>query len=248
MANEFKICDADVICGKHSAISAIKNTSRSIISIIIQNNKVLRWAISEAPEFSKMMKLDPSNQIFKILDKQNINHQGIVVKAMGNQAMTLIDFLNTSAIKNIDTIICTNGVTDCHNLGAIMRSCAAFNASALIATGNAPKPSIQLFKCAAGYAEKVSYIISKNSVSAINSIKQAGYWTYLLDGNGEEYIDHIKFANKVAFVVGSEGSGVTKSMENACDFKIKIKMEKGVESLNVSVATAIALFERSKQN
>lgn len=125
-----------------------------------------------------------------------------------------------------------------------MRSAVAFNASALILPdAGAPQESGTLAKSASGALETLPLIRVTNLVRALDQLKKADFWCVGMDGHADKSIIEQKLPNKCALIMGSEGDGMRRlTMEN-CDYLTKLPMSDKMESLNVSNACAIALYE-----
>jgi 23S rRNA (guanosine2251-2'-O)-methyltransferase len=149
-------------------------------------------------------------------------------------------------------LIGVDGITDPHNLGAIVRSAAAFGADGVVIperrntaiTGSA-------WKASAGAAARLPITQVTNLVRSINEAKEAGCFVIGLDANGDQEISKMNLAGESLFIiVGSEGKGLSRLVRENCDLVVSIPMQSEVESLNASVATAIVMhwvaMERSK--
>ena len=139
-------------------------------------------------------------------------------------------------------------VTDPHNIGAILRSAAAFDAMAVvIPDAGAPEESAVLAKSACGALEIVPLIRVTNLARSMQQLKDAGFWCLGLDGYAKEYISDKKLPARTAFILGSEGDGMRRLTAENCDYTIKLPMSDKMESLNVSNAAAVALYEFYRQ-
>jgi 23S rRNA (guanosine2251-2'-O)-methyltransferase len=141
-----------------------------------------------------------------------------------------------------------DGVTDPHNLGACLRSAAAANVTAVIvpkdrAVGITPV----VRRASAGGADRVPLVAATNLARALRALKDAGVWITGLAGDTDQTIYQVDMKGPVALVLGSEGEGMRRLTRETCDFLAKIPMPGSMESLNVSVATGIVLFEALRQ-
>ena len=141
-----------------------------------------------------------------------------------------------------------DGVTDPHNLGACLRSAAAANITAVIvprdrAAGITPVAR----RASAGGADRVPLVEVTNLSRALRALKDAGVWLVGLDGTGAGSIHDQDLVGPIALVLGGEGEGMRRLTRETCDFVVRIPMPGPMESLNVSVATGIALFEALRQ-
>ena len=138
-------------------------------------------------------------------------------------------------------------VTDPQNIGAIIRSCAAFETLGLVVQDkNSPLESGAMDKAAAGTIEFVPVARVTNLSRAIETLKDNGFWVMGMDGYADTTIDKINKSGKIAIVMGSEGKGMRRLVQENCDSSVKLPISSNVESLNVSTAAAIALYELSK--
>lgn len=169
-------------------------------------------------------------------------HQGIVLQVAPLPLKNIDEFLSEN--KKQDVILILDQVTDPHNIGAILRSAAAFDASAVIvADSHAPQETATLVKSSCGGIEVVPLIRVPNLARAMELIKKNGYWILGLDGKAKGTVTQGKLPEKTAFVLGSEGDGLRRLTEENCDTLIKLPISPKMESLNVSNAAAIALYE-----
>ncbi len=141
-----------------------------------------------------------------------------------------------------------DGVTDPHNLGACLRSAAAAGATAVIVPKDRAvgiTPTVR--RASAGGADRVPLVEAVNLARALRSLQEAGVWLTGLDGEADRDIHACDFRGAVALVMGSEGEGMRRLTRETCDFLARIPMPGRMESLNVSVATGIVLFEAVRQ-
>jgi 23S rRNA (guanosine2251-2'-O)-methyltransferase len=145
-------------------------------------------------------------------------------------------------------VLVLDGVTDPHNLGACLRSAAAANVTAVVVPKDRAvgiTPTVR--RASAGGADLIPLIAVTNLARALRMLKDAGVWITGLDGDTDKSIYDIDLKGPVALVMGSEGDGMRRLTRDTCDFVAKIPMPGGMESLNVSVATGVVLFEALRQ-
>jgi 23S rRNA (guanosine2251-2'-O)-methyltransferase len=141
-----------------------------------------------------------------------------------------------------------DGVTDPHNLGACLRSAAAAGVTAVVvprdrAVGITPV----VRRASAGAADRVPLVAATNLARALRSLKDSGVWLTGLAGDAEKSLYEMDFKGPIALVLGSEGEGMRRLTREACDHVVRIPMPGVAESLNVSVAAGIVLFEALRQ-
>jgi len=151
-------------------------------------------------------------------------------------------------VNDKSVLLALDQITDPQNIGSIMRSCALFNCKGIIvAKDNAPDLTPSLYKAASGAAEIVNYFRVTNLKRSISELKKYGYWAYGFDSSNSRNSGNINFAKKSILVFGSEGKGMRDLVKKECDEIIKLKMQQNshyqIDSLNVSNAATIALYE-----
>ena len=159
--------------------------------------------------------------------------------------ITFDDFiLSLDSSRPLPKLLLLDQVLDPHNLGAIIRTAVAFGIYNIIITlFNSTKETPVVLKTSAGLSEVVNLIEVVNLNSAIKDLKNAGYFVIGLDGTAKTNIDTIRDNRNIALVLGNEGKGIRDLVKKNCDELVKIPMEDCVESLNVSVASAITIYE-----
>jgi len=177
-------------------------------------------------------------------------HQGCLLQTV--EAAPLMDFKQClNAIGPDSLLLVLDGVQDPHNLGACLRSADACGVEAvLIPRDRAVKVNATVRKVAAGGAESVPVIEVTNIARSLKELKQAGVWIYGASDHASSSLYEHDFKGPVALVMGAEGSGLRRLTMESCDHLVKLPMRGQVESLNVSVATGICLYEilRSRAN
>ncbi|MEJ2409713.1 MAG: RNA methyltransferase [Novosphingobium sp.] len=167
-------------------------------------------------------------------------HQGLVLECEPLDDMFLADVLDGNPDR---AIVVLDQVTDPHNVGAIMRSAAAFDACVIVTQDrHAPPESGTLAKSASGALEIVPWVRVVNLARALEEIAEAGYWRIGLDGEADSTLAQALPAGPVALVLGAEGEGMRHNIVQHCDAMARLPISQAMESLNVSNAAAIALY------
>ena len=177
------------------------------------------------------------------LDELAHNHQGLIAFASAYQYSTVEAMLEEAARKNEEPfLILLDGVTDPHNLGAIIRSAECVGAHGVIVP---ERRSVGLtpaaVKASAGAVEHMKVARVTNLSRTIEDLKARNIWTYALDMDGVDY-EKVNFKGGVALVVGSEGEGVSRLVVERCDQKVSLPMAGHIDSLNASVAAGIMMY------
>lgn len=174
-------------------------------------------------------------------------HQGVAAKVAAQQRyITLDDVLDNLAEPAL--LLVLDGVTDPHNLGACLRVADAAGAHAVVAPKDrACGLNATAIKVASGAADTVPYVVVTNLARSLREIKERGIWTIGAAGEATRDLYAIEQKGATAWVLGAEGEGLRRLTRETCDELARIPMYGAVESLNVSVASGICLFEARRQ-
>jgi len=220
-----------IVYGKNVLEAVIKN-ERTIYKLFLQ--KGLKNPFLNIPSLETI-----------ILEKQEF------IQKFGTSAQGIaaeIEDYKLYSLKELDAldafnVIVLDGISDPYNFGAIIRSAKAFNIDAIIIRRDrSVSITPVVVKASAGTIETMKIIEVTNIKDALIALKEKGAWVYGLSGESDEMIDSIDFPEKTVLVLGSEGEGISRLVMKHCDVLVKIPMNPAVESLNVSVASAIACY------
>jgi len=175
---------------------------------------------------------------------QDAPHQGIVIEVDPLPDIWLADLLEETANAAPNRpLVVLDQVTDPHNVGAVLRSAAAFDAIGLVTQDrHAPPESGALARAASGALETVPWVRVVNLARALEEIGEAGFWRIGLTGHTQRGLAQAIGTGRVALVLGAEGEGMRQNTEAHCDELARLPISPKVESLNVSNAAAIALY------
>lgn len=240
----------DIVYGRH-AVEAVLHSNRSINRVWVTSR--LRYApdflplINEAKAAGAVVDEVDNTRLDRITDRGR--HQGIAVQVSAYEYAELDDVIATAKEKSTQpVIVIADGITDPHNLGAIIRSAAALGAHALvIPQRRAVGITATVAKVAAGTLEVLPVARVVNLNRALEQIKEAGFWVYGTMAGASDAIHKAKFSGAIALVIGSEDEGLSLSIQKNCDFLVSIPLDGKVDSLNASVATGMALYEIFRQ-
>ncbi len=169
-------------------------------------------------------------------------HQGLVIEVDPLEDIWLADLLAQGEGDDRPLIV-LDQVTDPHNVGAILRSAAAFDALGIVTQDrHSPPESGSLARSASGTLETVPWVRVVNLARALEEIAEAGFWRIGLTGHADKTLGETMGKERIALVMGAEGEGMRQNTEAHCDLLAKLPISSKVESLNVSNATAIALY------
>lgn len=177
-------------------------------------------------------------------------HQGVVAKvAMDGLMLDYERFMRAFTPNASTCLVLLNEVTDPHNVGAIIRSAAAFGATAVLLPAHNQAPITgAVAKASAGTVFSLPIIAINNENQTIEDLKKKKFWIYGLAGEGQNELSKEKFDAPAVFVVGSEGEGLRAKTREHCDILLRIPMSERAESLNASVSAAITLAKWSEQH
>ena len=218
------------------------------------NKRVLEVYLLEGYSNKKILQLIESSKISyhyvsrKKLDElvSGANHQGIVGVARPIKPIPLESLIKRNEKNSRGLLIMLDGLKDPHNLGAIIRSCDIFNGLGIIYK---QKDSVSLSetveKVSTGAINYVPLCEVTNLSKTINTLKDNGYWIVGLDGHATMTLDELPFDRKLVVIIGSEGEGISRLVQENCDYLAKIPMNghSNINSLNASNACAIVLYE-----
>jgi 23S rRNA (guanosine2251-2'-O)-methyltransferase len=173
-------------------------------------------------------------------------HQGVVASVSDREAFDLADLVAPSS--GAPLLVVLDGIEDPHNVGAILRTVDAAGASGVVRQDRHAAPlGGATAKASAGAVSHVKIADVVNIARAVEELKEAGVWTVGLAGDAEKRYDEIDYTLPTALVVGAEGAGLRRLVRERCDWLVSIPMQGHVQSLNVSVATGVVLFEAVRQ-
>lgn len=177
-------------------------------------------------------------------------HQGVIgLVNMSKLFVPLNTFLDTVEVSPKSSVVVLDGLTDPHNVGTIIRSAAAFGASAVILGTRAQAPvSGVVVKTSVGMVFRMPLIVVENTVDALLALKKKSFSVYGLAMEGSNDLPATQFDTPVAFVVGNEGKGLSSGVRSQCTGFVRIPMHARTESLNVATSAGAVLYEWSSQH
>jgi len=242
--------ETTIIFGTHSVKSFIVKSPDKIKTIYYlrsyQNNK-----IDEIIDLSKKLNIQIIPCEKKELNKiaSNNNHQGLIAKIHFQQSLDIDKINEKFFLKQHSSILILDSIQDPRNLGACLRNALAFDVDAVIINKDNSAPiNEHVFKSSVGAILGLNIFRVTNLSMTIEKLKKMGFWIIGLDNQKSQNIYSEKFPDKTAFVLGSEGQGIRRLVKKNCDQLLEIPISKEIDSLNISVATGIVLYEFKKQH
>lgn len=232
--------------GKNQVVEAI-NSGTTINKILIDKNFASRKddVISLARKNKIRIEFLPKN----VLDKKSVtaHHQGYIAEAVDFQYCEVEDILQ-NANSSHGFVVLLDDLQDPHNLGAIIRTCECAGVDGIILPNlHACGVNETVVRTSAGAISHMKIARVANLKTAIDKMKECGFWIYACELGGKEIFQQDLTGN-VGLVVGSEGNGIKKSLQAYCDGIITLPMFGQVNSLNASVSAAVAIYEVVRQN
>jgi 23S rRNA (guanosine2251-2'-O)-methyltransferase len=228
--------------GKHAVSEALGQRPDVVKQILLDENfsdeKIMRQ-ISAAGLVPKLLNTkNPPRGI-----SANAAHQGIVAALLPEKLMVdFKDFIKKLTITPDTALLILGEVQDPHNVGAVIRSAAAFGlAGVLIPPHNQAPVTGTVIKVSAGMAFRIPLVAISNVNSVARDLQKRGFWMYGLEGSGTVTTVNEKFERPSAFILGNEGSGLREKTKELCDDLISIPIHPRCESLNAAAATAVVL-------
>ena len=243
---------SEIVFGKNPVLEVIENGSININKIWLSEqlkDKHLKERITSYAREKKIpFHIVPEEKVARLTS--NKNHQGIVL------SIAPIKYLSTSQVIHnvlkdnaVKIILIAHEIEDTHNLGAIIRTFVAGGGKGIILTGRSNVGvNATVIKTSAGTLFQAEFARATNCVNVLNELKDMGFWIIGTDNSiGSQSIYEINPADQIAILIGNEHEGLGQLVKKTCDFLVRIPISDKVDSLNVSVAFGIVLFELLRQ-
>ncbi len=229
------------IVGKHAVTEALKNPKRKVLRVFLteeskknlhRNNQNINLLKEIKVYFKTKKELD------KYVGNEDILHQGYVAEIEHLEELKLKEFiLNKKEL----TFACLDSISDPRNIGSIVRSAASFKIDGIIIKQrHYPKESKLMYKTASGSFEYINIFEVSNINSTLKFLREKNFWIYGFDSHNSKNFTKVEWKGNNVLIFGSEGFGLKKHTEKYTDFLVKIKINKYIESLNVSNCASIA--------
>ena len=228
------------IIGKHAVIEALKNPNRKVLRLFLtEESKKTIHRVSPRINLLKNQKIffKTKKELDKYTRNEGIQHQGFVAEIEQLEKIELKDYIKG---KTNLTFACLDEITDPRNIGSIIRSAASFNVDGIIIKERSfPSESKLMYKSASGTIENINIFEVPNINTTLKYLRENNFWIYGFDSNSQKDFTEIEWTGNKILLFGSEGYGIKVHTKKYTDFLVKIKIDKNVESLNVSNSAAI---------
>lgn len=242
--------DSDLVVGWHAVLAALKAPGSSVSEVWMRRGRddrrseeLLQWVKERGVKLRTVEVADLEARA------NGVNHQGVLAFVSGCRALDERDL--ESLLEGLDHppfLLVLDGVQDPHNLGACLRTADAAGVDAVIAPRDRAvglTPAVR--KTAAGAAEVLPFVQVTNLARCLRDLQQRGIWVIGTAGEASQTLYQADLKGPLALVLGAEEKGIRRLTRENCDLLVRIPMQGSVESLNVSVASAVCLYEALRQ-
>lgn len=232
--------DRTVLYGWHPVVEALRNDQRRVRRLVLTENAARRLAdeLGALPIEPEMVRPDGINRLLE----PDAVHQGLYLEA---------DPLPSPSIESLSddaVVLALDQITDPHNVGAIVRSAAAFGVEAIITTArHSPAATGVLAKAASGGLEHVPFMIERNLAETLIALGERGFQRIGFDSEGDQPLGRFAVCRPLVLVLGAEGKGLRQRTRENCDIIGRLDMPGAIKSLNVSNAAAVALYALTRR-
>ena len=244
--------DSSLIVGRNPVEEALERRPDSIEKVMLQRGARVDHLRRAAADAGVPFQYVPAGRLNQMA--AGLNHQGALAIA-APVAYRDVDEMLAEIAPDLDAVrrtkpllLVLDGIEDPYNFGAILRSAVAAGVDGVIVPRQGMAPlNAAAMKASAGTAARVPVARVDHLGRLLFALKERGYWVAGADGSGEASVWTLHWNRPIALVMGSEGSGLSRQVMEACDHRVAIPMRGPAESLNVSVATGILLFAAARE-
>jgi 23S rRNA (guanosine2251-2'-O)-methyltransferase len=237
------------IYGKHPVMEALANKPEIFQEVFVEedlHDRSLEKALEKAGITPSKLSLDN-----KILIGENPKvYQGVIARVSPDKLMVPYkNFIRSLDISPSTSLVILGEVQDPQNVGAIIRSAAAFGVSGvLIPEHNQAPVTGTVVKVSAGMAFKIPLVSVGNINTVVRDLKEKGFWVYGLEGESDQSLSDEQFEKPSVIIIGNEANGIREKTREVCDYLLKIPMHPACESLNAATSVSVALYAWSRQH
>ena len=236
------------IYGRHAVCEALENTPQAVRKVYIapsQSDAKLRELVKKTKVPSDIL----GSKQMQYAEGSAV-HQGVIALiSLENLVIPFKTFMYHLKVADSTAVVLLSHIQDPHNVGAVIRSSAAFGISGvLIPEHNQAPITGAVVKVSAGMAFRVPIVSIGNLNQAVRDLKEAGFTIYGLEGGGKQTLPQAKFDSPSVFILGNEGEGIRQKTQELCDELLSIPMHPRTESLNAAVSASVALYAWSSKH
>ena len=239
---------AKILFGFHAVTVRLKTAPESILEIHVdatRRDARMRQFVERAKEAGAKLVDSDDQRLIRLGGSPR--HQGVVAKVNALASVNSLDDV-LDAVEGPPLVLVLDGVTDPHNLGACLRVADGAGAHAVIAPkDHAAGINATVAKVASGASETMPYFMVTNLARTLNELKERNIWIIGTSDDAPKTLYQVDLKGPVALVLGAEGDGMRQLTRKTCDELVSIPMRGAVESLNVSVASGVCLYEALRQ-
>jgi len=232
-----------LIAGKHAVTEALRNPERNVLKVFLtEDSKKILNKDNQNVNLLNNVKLlfKTKKELDRLCTKDQISHQGLIAEIEHREQLNLNDYLKSLENRKKVTLLALEEVTDPRNIGSIIRSAVSFNINGLIIKErHFPSESKLLYKSASGAMEYINIFEVSNISSTLKYLKTRNFWICGFDKNGNKEFTEYDWIGNNVLLFGSEGYGLKYQTLKNLDFLLKIKINKRIESLNISNSAAV---------
>mgnify|MGYP001297637352 CR=1 FL=1 len=232
-----------LIAGKHAVSEALKNPNRKVLKVFLTEDS--KKTLNKENQNMSLLKdtrlfYKTKKELDRLCSKDQIAHQGLIAEIEHLDDLNLKDYINTQSNKKNIKLVALEEVTDPRNIGSIIRSAVSFNIDGLIIKERVfPSESKLLYKSASGSMEHINIFKVSNINTTLKYLKSKNFWICGFDNNAEKNFTEHDWNENNVLLFGSEGYGLKYQTTKNSDFLLKIKINKKIESLNISNSAAV---------
>jgi 23S rRNA (guanosine2251-2'-O)-methyltransferase len=241
-----------LIAGKHAVTEALRNPNRRVLKVFLtEDSKKTLNKENQNFNLFKDIKLfyKTKKELDRLCAKEEISHQGLIAEIEHLDYINIKDYLKDKENVPKLSFVALEDVTDPRNIGSIIRSAASFSINGLIIKERSfPSESKLLYKSASGCMEHIHIFEVANIGTTLKYLKTKNFWTCGFDSEGQKDFTEYNWSGRNVLLFGSEGYGLKYQTKKNSDFLMKIKIDKKIESLNISNSAAIVFHYINKIN
>jgi len=235
------------IYGKHALMEALRNSPKAVDKVYLESrqDKEIEAIISKLGLSVGKLSEGMGDGVEK-----GAKHQGVIGRvALSRLVRSYQEFIGSLKVTPDTALVVLGEIQDPQNVGAIIRSAAAFGiAGVLIPEHNQAPVTGAVVKVSAGMAFRIPLVSIGNVNETLRDLKKKGFWTYGLEGGAKQTIGNETFSEPAVFILGNESKGIREKTRGLCDIPLSIPMNPQCESLNVAASAAVALYAWSAKH